>query len=71
MVEVRNDTPWQQGFVLSPDSAAKFGLIHPDAQSETITVVITHVRHWSRDRVRDYCKSKGWKVSAVWEMECL
>ena len=24
---------------------------------------------WSRDRVRDYCKSKGWKISVVWQME--
>lgn len=24
---------------------------------------------WTRDKVRDYCKSKGWKVSVVYEME--
>jgi hypothetical protein len=24
---------------------------------------------WTRDRVRDYCKSKGWKVSVVYQLE--
>ena len=23
---------------------------------------------WSRDRVRSYCRDKGWKVSVVYEM---
>lgn len=41
MAEGRNDTPWQQGFVLSQDSAIKLGLVHPDAR-ETIVVLITH-----------------------------
>jgi hypothetical protein len=25
---------------------------------------------WSRDKVREYCESKGWKISVVWKMEC-
>ena len=24
-------------------------------------------QRWSRSRVRDYCKTKGWEVSVVWE----
>lgn len=24
---------------------------------------------WTRDRVRDYCKTKGWKISIVHEMQ--
>lgn len=24
---------------------------------------------WTRDRVRDYCRKKGWKVSVVYEVE--
>jgi hypothetical protein len=42
MAEGRNDTPWQQGFVLSRDSATTLGLAHPDSQTETIVVLITH-----------------------------
>jgi len=26
-------------------------------------------QRWSRDRVRDYCRDKGWEVSVVWQME--
>lgn len=31
--------------------------------------IVRYMRKWSRDRVRDYCKGKGWKVSVVWQME--
>lgn len=24
---------------------------------------------WTRDRVRDYCKIKGWNISVVYEMD--
>ena len=24
---------------------------------------------WSRDRVREYCRKKGWRVSVVYQME--
>jgi hypothetical protein len=24
---------------------------------------------WSRNRVRDYCKGRGWSVDVVWQME--
>jgi hypothetical protein len=31
--------------------------------------IVKYMRKWTRDRVRGYCKDKGWKVSVVWEME--
>lgn len=31
--------------------------------------ILKYMRRWPRGRVRDYCKSKGWKVSVVYEME--
>ncbi|MGY8681218.1 hypothetical protein Q2941_25985 [Bradyrhizobium sp. UFLA05-153] len=27
--------------------------------------VVMYMRAWSRDRVRDYCKAKGWEVIVV------
>ena len=24
---------------------------------------------WTRGRVRDYCRQRGWSVSVVWEMQ--
>lgn len=24
---------------------------------------------WTRDKVRDYCKTKGWKVSVIYEVQ--
>jgi hypothetical protein len=27
--------------------------------------IVRYMRGWSRYRVRDYCKRKGWKVSVV------
>jgi len=27
--------------------------------------IVKYMRRWSRDRVRDYCKMRGWKVSVV------
>jgi hypothetical protein len=42
MADARNDTPWQQGYVLNPESAAKLGLTHPDAPTETIVVMVSH-----------------------------
>jgi hypothetical protein len=26
-------------------------------------------QRWTRDRVRDYCRERGWKVSVVYEVE--
>ena len=33
--------------------------------------IIKYMRYgkWTRDRARDYCKSKDWKVSVVYQIE--
>ncbi len=31
--------------------------------------IVKYMRKWTRDRVRDYCKTKGWKVSVVYQMQ--
>ena len=31
--------------------------------------IVKYMKKWDRDRVRSYCKSKGWKVSVVYQME--
>jgi hypothetical protein len=38
----RNDTSWQQGFILNAASTTKLGLIHPDAKDNTVVVLISH-----------------------------
>src|SRR5262245_6788493 len=29
--------------------------------------IVSFMKRWSRDRVRDYCREQGWKVSVVEE----
>lgn len=31
--------------------------------------IVKYMRKWDRDRVRDYCASKGWKVSVIYQTE--
>ena len=31
--------------------------------------IVKYMRKWTRDRVREYCRTKGWKVSVVYQME--
>lgn len=31
--------------------------------------IVRYMRRWTRDKVRAYCASKGWKVAVVWEMQ--
>lgn len=31
--------------------------------------IVKYMRKWDRNRVREYCRSKGWKVSVVYETE--
>jgi hypothetical protein len=42
MAEHRNDTLWQQGFILNKSSSDKLGLLHPYAKDETIVVLVSH-----------------------------
>ncbi len=43
-------------------------VLHDDRVVRTAPIV-KYMREWTRDRVRDYCTEKGWKVSVVWERE--
>jgi hypothetical protein len=31
--------------------------------------IVKYMKRWDRARVREYCKSKGWKISVVHQME--
>lgn len=31
--------------------------------------IVKYMRRWSRARVREYCKRKGWKVTVVHNLE--
>ncbi len=31
--------------------------------------IVRYMRQWTRARVREYCRQKGWKVSVVYEMQ--
>jgi len=43
-------------------------VLHGDRVVESADV-IKYMRKWSRQRVREYCQRKGWKVSVVSRME--
>lgn len=32
--------------------------------------IVRYMRGWNRDRVRDYCRSRGWHVSVVHITNC-
>jgi hypothetical protein len=42
MADSRNQTVWQQGFVLDAESAKGLGLIHPEFPNDTLVVVVSH-----------------------------
>jgi hypothetical protein len=42
MAEDRNDTPWQQGFILSDATAAQLGLLPPGGNDDVLVVLISH-----------------------------
>ena len=31
--------------------------------------IVKYMRKWSRDKVRDYCQNKNWRVSVISETE--
>lgn len=45
------------------------GIVLQDGKVTEAADIVRYMRKWSRDKVRDYCKGQGWKVSVVWEME--
>jgi hypothetical protein len=30
--------------------------------------IVEYMKTWSRERVREYCNDRGWKVSVVWQI---
>lgn len=51
------DTPNRKGF--------SAGLVLHDNKVVEAADVVRFMRGWMRDRVRDYCKGRGWKTSIV------
>lgn len=45
------------------------GIILQDDKVVEAADIVKYMRRWSRDRVRDYCKSKGWKITVVYQMQ--
>ena len=45
------------------------GIVLQDDKVIEAADIVKYMRKWSRDRVREYCKSKGWRISVVWEMQ--
>lgn len=45
------------------------GIVLWDNRVTEAADIVKYMRKWHRDRVRAYCKEKGWKVSVVYEME--
>jgi hypothetical protein len=41
--------------------------LHDDKVVEAAPI-ISFMRGWSRDRVRDYCSERDWQISIVWEI---
>jgi hypothetical protein len=44
------------------------GIILWDDRVVEAANIVKYMRKWSRDRVRDYCIGKGWKVSVVYQV---
>ncbi len=57
--------------VLAQIAAPHFhaGIVLWDGKVIEAAPIIGYMKKWSRDRVRDYCKAKGWSVSVVHEMQ--
>lgn len=45
------------------------GIVLQNDQVVEAADIVKYMRRWSRDRVRDYCKSKNWRVSVIWQMD--
>jgi hypothetical protein len=43
------------------------GIVLHDDKVIVAADIVRYMRGWSRDKVRAYCKNKGWKVSVVCE----
>ena len=58
-----------KGEVLAFIDAPHFfaGIVLIDDRVREAADIVRYMRGWSRDRVRDYCKLKGWRVGVVQE----
>jgi hypothetical protein len=45
------------------------GIVLWDGKVIESAPIVRYMRKWPRDRVRDYCKTKGWKISVVYETQ--
>ena len=45
------------------------GIVLQDDVVVEAAPIVKYMKRWTRARVRDYCASKGWKISVVWQME--
>lgn len=45
------------------------GLVLFDDRVVETAPILRRMRGWSRQRVREYCQTKGWKVAVVHQME--
>lgn len=59
--------------ILAQIKADKFtaGIVLWDDRVVEAAPIVSYMRKqkWTRHRVREYCKDKGWTVEVVWEME--
>lgn len=44
------------------------GLVLWDGKVVDFAPILKHMKGWTRDRVRDYCRQQGWKPRIIWEM---
>jgi hypothetical protein len=47
------------------------GLVLFDNTVVEAAPIVGYMKKWNRDRVRSYCKGKGWDISVVHEMKRL
>lgn len=45
------------------------GIVLWDDKVVEAAPIVRYMKKWSRDRVRDYCKGKAWKVSVIYQMQ--
>lgn len=44
------------------------GVVLDDDVVTIAAPIVKYMRGWSRDKVREYCRAKGWKISVVKEL---
>jgi hypothetical protein len=54
------DAPGPKGFTC--------GIVLRDGVVIEAAPIVKYMRGWTRERVREYCKGKGWRVSVVHEL---